>query len=153
MNGSKDSESGPGTPPRSSPALSGSGDPETLERTVVLTAGAEAPASARDFANGLDLGLDAEAADQVELMVSEVVTNSVLHAGLATGDPIELSIRSLPDRVRVEVGDWGSGFESRERPRTGGLIGGWGLVIVDRLASRWGTTEGPRFGVWFELDR
>ena len=149
MDGSKDSDRGPGTPSRSSPAE----EPHPLERTVVLPAGAEAPASARDFANGLDLGLGREAADHFELMVSEVVTNSVLHAGLETGDPIEMSVRSLPDRVRVEVGDGGRGFESEEGPRGRGTIGGWGLVIVDRLASRWGTAEGERFGVWFEIDR
>ncbi len=43
-------------------------------------------------------------------MVSELVTNSVLHGGASDNDEIELSLAWSPDRIRVEVLDYGPGF-------------------------------------------
>ena len=70
---------------------------------------------------------------------------------------IGLRIIAYPKRVRVEVSDAGAGFDPgrlRPRPRE---AGGHGLIVVESLASRWGTNrsaaEGAeRFCVWFELD-
>jgi anti-sigma regulatory factor (Ser/Thr protein kinase) len=122
--------------------------------STVLAAGPEAPALARDFVAGMDLGLPAEREHHLELMVSELVTNSVVHAGLESGDPIDVGVRSRPDRVRIEVTDAGAGFDRREEAADrDGLLGGWGLVIVERLASRWGVASDSRFAVWFEIDR
>ena len=89
------------------------------------------------------------------LLISEVVTNSVIHPDPAVGGSVGLQITAYADRVRVEVSDAGSGFDAsslRPRPRE---AGGHGLIVVDALASRWGTSRRDAedgFCVWFELD-
>ena len=91
------------------------------------------------------------------LLISEVVTNAVIHPDPALGGSVALRITAYADRVRVEVSDAGSGFDVsslRPRPRE---AGGHGLIVVDGLANRWGTSrrddEGvDGFCVWFELD-
>jgi anti-sigma regulatory factor (Ser/Thr protein kinase) len=83
------------------------------------------------------------------VLVSELVTNAVLH----TGGPAELRILVIePDAVRVEVAD-----HARDIPRsppTAGAHGGFGLRIVAALADEWGCTPLPHGKVvWFELGR
>jgi anti-sigma regulatory factor (Ser/Thr protein kinase) len=58
------------------------------------------------------------------------------------------------DRVRVRLCDRGHGFKARA-PRKPDMerAGGFGLVLLDRLADDWGVQRGERFCVWFELDR
>jgi anti-sigma regulatory factor (Ser/Thr protein kinase) len=88
--------------------------------------------------------------DTVELLTSELVTNSLLHAGLAPDQPIGLRMRVLGDRVRVEVTDQGGGF--RPHPRRGPLgRGGYGLELVAGLASTWGVRPSRPNMVWFEV--
>ncbi|HSC02945.1 MAG TPA: anti-sigma factor antagonist [Solirubrobacteraceae bacterium] len=89
------------------------------------------------------------------LLTSELVTNAVIHSGAGAGGTVRLRISMYPDRVRIEVTDPGSGFEAANLPPRPRDFGGHGLVVVDGLSSRWGTTrEGPDggFRVWFELD-
>ena len=90
----------------------------------------------------------AEVAEVAVLLVSELVSNAVLHAGTE----LELVVRILPDRLAVEVHDQGGGRAVRRRYST--LSGtGRGLMLVEELARDWGTvvTEAGKF-VWFELD-
>jgi anti-sigma regulatory factor (Ser/Thr protein kinase) len=91
--------------------------------------------------------------DNLRLLVSELVTNSIRHAGLLPGTWIELKVHSEGGRIRVEVGDPGPGFEPR--PVTPNLYqtSGWGLYLVDRISDRWGVIRGATTRVWFELDR
>src|ERR671933_1301423 len=79
-----------------------------------------------------------EKLEEVRLVVSELVTNSILHAGLLPDDQISLSVAVSAGSVRGRVCDPGSGFEadSEPRPRPGGLKGGWGLPIVERISDR-----------------
>ncbi|MBW3613725.1 MAG: SpoIIE family protein phosphatase [Actinobacteria bacterium] len=84
----------------------------------------------------------------LELLTSEVATNSVRHAG---GGPFSILVRYDGRVVRVEVGDG-----SRVLPLPGNpgseATSGRGLLLVDSLASAWGvvpTVHGKR--VWFEL--
>jgi anti-sigma regulatory factor (Ser/Thr protein kinase) len=89
-----------------------------------------------------------EAAEVLVLLVSELVSNAVLHAGTA----IEVVVRILPDRLSVEVHDGGGGQPVRRRYSN--LSGtGRGLMLVEELARDWGTvvTETGKF-VWFELE-
>ena len=85
----------------------------------------------------------------LQLLVSELVTNSLRHAGLGPRDVIDVRVRRLRNGVRVEVVDPGRQFAPavRDRPSE---HGGWGLHIVDRVADRWGV-EIPHNRVWFEL--
>ncbi len=89
------------------------------------------------------------------LLTSELVTNAVIHSGPDAGETIGLSITAYPDRVRIEVTDPGSGFEVGNLPPRPRDFGGHGLVVVEGLSSRWGTTRAGAeggFSVWFELD-
>ncbi|MCB5181266.1 ATP-binding protein [Streptomyces sp. SMC 277] len=84
----------------------------------------------------------AEAAEDVLLMVSELVTNACMHAG----GPRELVLRHSEDRLRVEVSD-GSPEHPRRRPAPNpALPGGHGLIVLERLARAWGSE--PATGAW-----
>ena len=120
-------------------------------RSIRLPRGPEAPADARhaimDWFDGI---LDRRAIEDVKLLVSELVTNAVRHP--RREGHIDLSVELGRARVRVEVADPGEGFT---QPRVGepppDALGGRGLLIVDRVASRWGVTPGQPTRVWFEL--
>jgi GAF domain-containing protein/anti-sigma regulatory factor (Ser/Thr protein kinase) len=91
-------------------------------------------------------GLDEQQLDTARLLASELVTNAVRHGA---GD-IALTIRPEDSHVRFEVRDEGAGG-SRRRSNPG-PDGGFGLNLVDTLASRWGI-EDDHARVWFELAR
>ena len=101
------------------------------------------------------LGLPGQLAQDALLLISELVTNSVRHAGLGPDDLIDVTVDRSGSRLRVQVRDGGRGrrpapaSQSPEsvRPRPG-AESGWGLYLVDRLASCWGTSAD---GYWFEL--
>ena len=84
--------------------------------------------------------------ETASLVVSEVVTNAVIHAR----SNAELVLERTPTALRISVIDHGDGLTRRER--TGGGDGGRGLLIVEALSSRWGTepTDGGNC-VWAEL--
>ncbi len=128
-----------------------------MEIVRVLSASPTAPAEARSSLVPLSRSVPPDRLDDLLLVVSELVTNSVLHAGLREGEPITLSVEGNARRVRVEVVDRGHGFTNdrgrgptapSEEP-TRGL--GRGLPIVARLADRWGIKPGSRTKVWAEL--
>lgn len=83
--------------------------------------------------------------DDVLLLVSELVSNSVRHS---ESSGIEVRVISEDGHIRVEVSDDGPGF-SQDAPRGDGL----GLLIVEELAEEWGLANGDRFTVWAELTR
>ena len=96
--------------------------------------------------------LDDPVVENIRLLVTELVTNSVRHAKAST---IELMVVVSRTRVHVEVANPGGGFE----PRPSGpedSDSGWGLFLVDRLSDDWGVTQGSGTDyqrVWFELAR
>jgi anti-sigma regulatory factor (Ser/Thr protein kinase) len=82
-------------------------------------------------------------APEVELIVSELVSNAVVHGQ----GRICLCLRQSDDHVEVDVRDEGRGHRPHLRASSG--IGGWGLRIVNRLADRWGTrTDATGTSVW-----
>jgi anti-sigma regulatory factor (Ser/Thr protein kinase) len=116
-----------------------------------------APSVARHAVAGLAPFLDPAVAENAELLVSELVTNSVRHAGLPPDAGIEFSLRATPDVLMVEVADAGKGFEEdspgRSRPEAGSArASGWGLFLVEHIADRWGAVQmDGETRVWFEL--
>jgi anti-sigma regulatory factor (Ser/Thr protein kinase) len=87
-----------------------------------------------------------------QLLVSELVSNSVRHAGLGGDALIRVTADWSGDRLRVHVRDGRrggrpTGVSGSIRPAPG-AESGWGLYLVDRVASRWGTSTD---GYWFEL--
>jgi anti-sigma regulatory factor (Ser/Thr protein kinase) len=120
----------------------------TQRESCVLPRSTTAPALARGFVSSTLSAWDVcDTFADVPLLASELVTNAVRHAN---GD-VALSLRMERDRVRVAVRD-----NSDAMPVMGDLgsahDGGWGLHIVDRLASSWGL-ESDDHGktVWCEV--
>jgi anti-sigma regulatory factor (Ser/Thr protein kinase) len=92
--------------------------------------------------------------DELRLLVTETVSNGVRHGGAGPEDQIGIRVEVGQDRIRVEVGDSGPGFDVPDDPRVReDGTGGYGLVLIDRLASRWGVTQQGGTRVWFELAR
>jgi anti-sigma regulatory factor (Ser/Thr protein kinase) len=90
----------------------------------------------------------------VELLVSELATNSVRHSGCGDADELSLEAKVEADRVRVRLFDPGEGFEAHTpRPPSSESAGGYGLILLDRLSDRWGVQRNGRFSVWFEVQR
>jgi anti-sigma regulatory factor (Ser/Thr protein kinase) len=117
--------------------------------------GAGAPMHARRAVREtLGGALSRRALGDVELLVSELATNSVRHAGCGEQDELGIEAAVDDDRVRVRLCDGGYGFEAGapEKPDVA-QAGGFGLVLLDRLADAWGVQRGERFCVWFELAR
>jgi anti-sigma regulatory factor (Ser/Thr protein kinase) len=111
-----------------------------------IEARTDSPARARRIvARELGSALAPERLEDVKLLVSELVTNGVRHAN--GRGPITLDLR-INGNVRCAVTDHGPGPATRE-DLTG--HGGWGLKLVERLASRWGLTRSREATqVWFE---
>ena len=87
--------------------------------------------------------------DDLRLMVSELVTNSVRHAGGVPDRPVHLRLWLSDGTIRVEAADGGRGFDPTAPRERGGS--GWGLMLVGRLATRWGVVAGETgTTVWFE---
>jgi anti-sigma regulatory factor (Ser/Thr protein kinase) len=84
--------------------------------------------------------------NEAELIVTELVTNAVVH-GVGT---IRLRLESDAGVVRGEVIDEGPGFEVDIREHGVEEIGGRGLWLVSSLARQWGIHDGSSH-VWFEL--
>ena len=112
--------------------------------SVTLTRSQGAPGQARALLREHADGLDRDRLDTAVLLISELVTNAVLHG---TGE-IRLMIDVGNGDARFTVCDEGRGTPI-VRPEPG-PDGGWGLRLVGELAARWGVREG-RTQVWFEL--
>jgi anti-sigma regulatory factor (Ser/Thr protein kinase) len=103
--------------------------------------------------------LEESVRENAELLVSELVTNSIRHAALAERDFIEMKLDASDEAVLVEVADCGQGFRGRQpgpSARAAQLAepartSGWGLFLVDQIATRWGIVESGETRVWFEL--
>jgi anti-sigma regulatory factor (Ser/Thr protein kinase) len=120
-----------------------------------LTPGSAAPGRARAIVAARLQGEIAEerAADAV-LLVSELVTNSVLHGDLGADGWINVAVAVSPEAVRVDVSDTGSGFRAEAaEPPTPDRVGGRGLFLVRELADRCGVAPEGSSRVWFEIDR
>jgi two-component sensor histidine kinase len=91
-------------------------------------------------------------AETLALVLSELVTNAVRHAAVATTENIDVTLEFGHEGVKGVVSDPGEGFEVDPAGPTPHDDGGFGLFIVDRLARDWGVdASGGRTQVWFEL--
>ncbi|MFF5404197.1 ATP-binding protein [Streptomyces misionensis] len=112
---------------------------------------------ARSRLDGLGIAADEPLAETLVLLVSELVTNAVVHTGrpavLRLSLPGARTVAAPSPTVRVEVTDTCS---RAPVPRCVGqdATGGRGLALVDCLADRWGwSREGAGKSIWCEVDR
>jgi anti-sigma regulatory factor (Ser/Thr protein kinase) len=132
---------------------SGTG-PEDGPHRAVFTGDARTAtvAEARRWARGV---LTAWAADELEWelsqLLTEVVTNAVLHAGTPLRVVLEQDVES--GRLRCEVSD-GSPVQPRLRHHSAEATTGRGLQLLESVAASWGVQRNGGGGkaVWFELD-
>jgi anti-sigma regulatory factor (Ser/Thr protein kinase) len=114
---------------------------------------------ARSRLAGCGAAVDEAVAETVVLLISELVTNAVVHTGcpavlhlLLPAGPAPAGTGGPPGAVRVEVAD-ASTRAPRQRQAEGDDTGGRGLELVSGLADRWGwQREDGGKRIWCELD-
>jgi two-component sensor histidine kinase len=122
----------------------------TTPTTEVLLGLDPVPNAARAARHALDGRVSDDLAHTVALLVSEIVGNAVRHAATGDAEQIVFFARVGRDQVHVEVADRGPGFDPEIRHETSGF----GLRLLDKLASDWGVERtGRGCRVWFEVDR
>ncbi|MDX3854813.1 ATP-binding protein [Streptomyces sp. AK02-01A] len=145
--------------PESDGAVPPSATSDRRVRTLALSGASGVVPLARDFTRQAlyDWGwLPGETADRraaaedVLLVVSELVTNACLHAE----GPESLLVSATSKVLRLEVTDLGTGQPAPRTPHRAGRPGGHGMFIVQRLCLDWGVVRTPgETGktVWAEL--
>ncbi|MGH2722625.1 MAG: ATP-binding protein [Actinomycetota bacterium] len=121
---------------------------ELLE--VRLPVAATAPGMARRAVGQLATPTDDEFRASVALLVSELVSNAVVHAQHRT-DSLQFRAWSVETAVRIAVGDSGTGFTPAvvvPRPTDEGHRGLW---LIDMLADNWGISIDDSTWSWFEI--
>jgi anti-sigma regulatory factor (Ser/Thr protein kinase) len=123
---------------------------------LVIPADRRAPATARTLIGACFGGvLDPRTVEDAKLLISELVTNSLVHGGLGSGDTIVVALRLDADTLRIEVRNpgvhgavaRGRGTPGRSRSR------GYGLDLVALLGTTWGVLRGDDTCVWVEMAR
>jgi serine/threonine-protein kinase RsbW len=125
----------------------------TATKTVSfwVPGGTRAAGVARRSVLSVQAGLPGAIRHRLALLLSELVTNSIQYGGAGSHETVQVRLASSSERVRVEVFDPGaSGAGPRDRVEE---AGGYGLMLVDRLADDWGREDTEAGGTlaWFEL--
>jgi anti-sigma regulatory factor (Ser/Thr protein kinase) len=115
---------------------------------------AQAPAAARAaVSSALCDRVPVAVLNDARLLISELVTNSVLHSGASLGGSLVLRVQLSNTMVRLDVEDGGGGdaVGARTPDLAGG--GGFGLYLVHTLSERWGIERAVAGGtcVWAQL--
>jgi two-component sensor histidine kinase len=113
-------------------------------RTLQLPLDLPAVRTARRAVNDWLDGAPEELRSSAALVATEMVSNAIRYGR----PPIRLELVREDSHVRLVVRDDGGG---EPKQRTPGASGGWGLHIVERLATRWGAASGTT-EIWAEID-
>jgi anti-sigma regulatory factor (Ser/Thr protein kinase) len=127
---------------------------ERVEARLALDA--QAPGAARVVvADCLGDRVAASVFHDAQLLVSELVTNSVRHSGMPAGSEVIVSVDLTPGMVRLDVEDPGHAGTVALRAPEAGSGGGYGLNLVQALSERWGMERVAEGGtrVWAQLAR
>lgn len=115
--------------------------------------GQDSGAEARRALIAGDGRLPAAVRGDVLLLLTELVTNAIRHSGVSSDQSLHVELRQWPRRVRVEVVDPGTRFTRVTPSVRADQSGGFGLVLVDRIANSWGVGRSESgTGVWFEIE-
>ncbi|HEY6749579.1 MAG TPA: ATP-binding protein [Mycobacteriales bacterium] len=128
------------------------GDHSGRTRVIELDGDRDAPLRGRHAVTEVLDGWGCESGTREDLLlvVSELVTNAVVHGA----EPIVVTMVRAPERVRVEVTDGADRSSPHGNPRPpADAENGRGLAVVTRLAVAWGWRATPGSGktVWAEL--
>jgi anti-sigma regulatory factor (Ser/Thr protein kinase) len=128
------------------------GDQASQTQVIELDGDPDAPSRGRHAVTEVldGWGCETGAREDLLLVVSELVTNAVVHGA----EPIVVTMVRAPERVRVEVTDGAAGSSPHGNPRPpANAETGRGLSVVTRLAVAWGWRASPGSGktVWAEL--
>lgn len=86
------------------------------------------------------------------LLVTELVGNSIRHAGLGAADEIAVEVAVHAGRLRVVVTDRGPGFDAPTLVEPPSGTSGRGLFLVEALSDVWGVVRAENATtVWFEI--
>lgn len=118
---------------------------------VRLERDSHAPSKARKSLETLRPRIEPPLLEDLKLLVSELVTNSVQHGGPDLDTWIDLRLQLSGAAVRAEVTNPGHGFRHHHGPPGHGQQSGRGLYLVDLLADRWGVSNNDVTRVWFEI--
>jgi hypothetical protein len=99
----------------------------------------------------LSAALPATVLGDLQLLVTEIVANSVRHGGVGEDGEIDLRVDVSDARVRVEMRDTGIQADPHLRTPDLGGGGGFGMLLVSRMSERWGVNHEPKVVMWFEL--
>lgn len=120
---------------------------------AVLPCGSAAPRAARAAVSEWLSGLvGAHKLDDIRLVVTELVANSVRHAQLEPGDAVTLRIQLAERSLRVEVANPGTAGEIASNGGGRHAGGGLGLQMVARLCVAWGIARDRDTTVWGEME-
>jgi DNA-binding NarL/FixJ family response regulator len=122
----------------------------TQSLTTRLARSTSSPGEARRFITAaLGSWQESHLVDTVQLLLSELVTNVLMHA---SGEP-DVRVSLFPDHVHVEVVD-SDPAQAVVRVASPDATSGRGLQLVDALASAWGTAPLAHGKVvWFDVSR
>jgi anti-sigma regulatory factor (Ser/Thr protein kinase) len=129
-------------------------DGELVE--VVIALDVRAPGAARTFvAECTRERVAAPVLDSAQLLMSELVSNSLRHSGGPVDDQVVVSVELTPDWLRVGVQDSGSDAVIAARPAKSETGSGFGLNLVQMLSERWGVERLATGGtqVWAQVLR
>jgi anti-sigma regulatory factor (Ser/Thr protein kinase) len=90
-------------------------------------------------------------ADDARLIATELVANAVRHGGISAVDDITLSLGTDNGTVTIAVEQPTSASSARVAQPSAAREGGFGLLLVDRLADSWGVEHGRPGRVWFAI--
>jgi anti-sigma regulatory factor (Ser/Thr protein kinase) len=131
--------------------------PEGGLTQAVLPADRKAPSAARALLRRFCLGrsLDARMLSDAQLLMSELVTNAVLHGARGDGDSIVVRIRLDAYALRLEVHNAGLSGTIAANGSDGHLDRGRGrgLDLVTMLSTTWGVRREADTCVWVEMAR
>ena len=121
----------------------------------VVLCGLDGPRAARtEAARRVSGTVPQQVVDAVALLVSETVTNAVVHGAVAGTATVGISGQILADRLRFEVTNAGASFDHSPSRPPETQPDGRGLLVVDALSRDWGIRHSRgHTSVWFEVDR